>query len=264
MSKLIERLNEALRPAPVPMGFGRKAAEAKKKARVLLIAALDKPYTEGVAEMISGADGVLLPVDTAPGDVEATAKAIPDVPCGEWLATSDAKKLEALSKNGCDFAIFCADRMGLSIIRYEKLGKILEVDARIEDGILRSVNTLPVDAVFIRHEGSEPSYFTWHDLMIFRHISDFVSKPVMVTATVPLSEKEILPLWEAGVDALVVATGPGEASQMLKKLRREIDKVTFPAQRRVSKREAIVPPIRTEAPVVEKEEEEDGDEEEDE
>jgi hypothetical protein len=261
MSKFIERLNEALHPAPLPMGFNRKPAESRRKARILLIAAPDKTYSDGVADMVNGADAVLLPVDSIPGAGDATVKAIPNVPCGESLTSGDAPKLEAISKNGCDFIIFRADKMGLDILQYEKMGKILGVDAQIEDGILRTVNTLPVDAIFIRHEGSEPSYFTWHDLMVFRRFTDFVSKPIMVAVTAPLTEKEILALWEAGVDAMVVATGPGAAGETLKKLRQEIDKVTFPAQRRVSKREAIVPHIIPEAP---KEEKEDEEEEEDE
>lgn len=261
MSKFIERLNEALHPAPQPMGFGRRSSESKKKRGILLVAALDKPYTEGLADIVGGADGVLLPVDSIPGSGEQTVKAIDGIPCGESLTSGDVSKLEAISKNGCDFVIFRADKMGLGLIQYEKMGKILEVDARIEDGILRTVSTLPVDAIFVRHEESEPSYFTFQDLMVFRHFTDFVSKPVMITVDAPLTEKEILALWEAGVDAMVVATGPGAAGETLKKLRQEIDKVTFPAQRRVSKREAVVPSITPEAPREEKEEEEDGDEE---
>jgi len=256
MSKFIERLNEAMRPPPIPMGFGRRAAEGKKKSRILLVAALDKPYADGIAEMVSGADAIILPVDTPAKDIEAAAKEIPDLPVGEWLTANDPKKLDALSKDGCDFTIFRADRMGLSVIQYEKLGKIIEVDAHTEGNILRTVNSLPADAVFIRHEGSEPSYFTWHDLMVFRHIADFTSKPIMVTATAPVSDREILPLWEAGVDALVVATGQGEAGKMLKTLRQEIDKVNFPAQRRTGKREAVLPRISPEAPAKPEEEEE--------
>ena len=263
MSKFIERLNEALRPPPLPMGFGRRAAEGKKKARILIVAALDKPYADAISEMVKGADAVILPVDTPAKDIEATVKAVSNLPVGEWLTANEPKKLETLIKDGCDFTIFRADRMGLSIIQYEKLGKIIEVDAHMEDSVLRTINSLPADAVFIRHEGTGPAYFTWHDLMVFRHIADFASKPIIVTVTAPVPEKEILPLWEAGVDALVIGTGPGEAGQMLQTLRQEIDKVTFPAQRRAGKREAVLPHVTPEAPVEEKEEE-DGDEEEDE
>jgi hypothetical protein len=264
MSKFIDRLKEALHPAPQPMGFGRRA-EAKKRARLVLVAALDRSYTEGLGDVLSAADGVLLPVDSPPGNVEVLSKAANGTPCGEWLSANDAPKLEALAKDGCDFLIFRPEKMGLNLLQYEKVGKIMEVDAQIEDALLRAAGTLPVDAVFVRHEESEPSYFTWRDLMVYRHFADFVGKPVMVTVTMPLTEKELLALWEAGVDALVVAAGPGTAGELLKRLRQEIDKVVFPAERRMSKREAVIPPSRAEAPTPQKEEEEeDGDEEEDE
>jgi hypothetical protein len=229
----------------------------------VLVAALDRAYTEGLGDVLSAADGVLLPIDSPPGDIEVLSKAANGIPCGERLSSNDTPRLAAMAKNGCDFLIFRADKMGLGVLRYEKLGKILEVDSKIEDAFLRTVGTLPVDAVFVRHEGSEPSYFTWYDLMVYRHFADFVGKPVIAALTAPMAEKELLVLWEAGVDALIVAAGPGTAGDLLKNLRQEVDKIVFPAERRKSKREAVVPPIRTEAPAPEKEEE-DGEEEEDE
>ncbi len=261
MSKFIERLNEALRPSPAPMGFGRRA-ESKKKARILLVAALDAAYTQGLTEMVSGADAVLLPAGSVPGDGEAEVKAPSGIPCGEWLTANEGSRIDSLAKNGCDFIVFRADKIGLSVLQYEKMGKVLEVDPQMEDGLLRTVGTLPVDAIFIHHEGEGPSYFTWHDLMVFRHFADSVSKPIIVTVAAPLSEKELLVLWEAGVDAMVVPAGSGAAGDLLKNLRQKIDGVVFPAERRPSKREATVPALTPEAP--KEEEEEDGDEEEDE
>lgn len=262
MSKFIDRLKEALHPAPQPMGFGRRT-ESKKKARIVLVAALDKAYTDGLVDVLTAADGVLLPVDSPPREIGALSKEANCVPCGERLSSGDGQKLESLTKNGCDFLIFRPEKMSLNLLQYEKIGKIMEMDTGIEDALLRSAGTLPVDAVFVRNDGSEPSYFTWHDLMVYRRFADFTGKPVIVTVAAPLTEKELLTLWEAGVDALVVAAGPGAAGELLKNLRQEIDKVVFPAERRANKREAVIPPLRAEAPAPEKEEE-DGDEEEDE
>jgi hypothetical protein len=262
MSKFIDRLKEALNPAPQPMGFGKRR-ESKKKARLVLVAAIDRADTEGLSDVLGAADGVLLPLDSTAADIEKMSKEVNGIPCGEWLSANDAPKLAALAKDGCDFLIFRADKMGLDVLQYEKLGKILEVDAQIEDALLRTVGTLPVDAVFVRYAGSEHSYFTWRDLMVYRHFAEFIGKPVMVAVTAPLTEKELLIIWQAGIDAIIVAAGPGAAGDLLKKLRQEIDKVVFPAERRASKREAVVPPLRAEAPAPEKEEE-DGDEEEDE
>jgi hypothetical protein len=261
MSKFIDRLKEALHPAPQPMGFGRRA-ETKKKARLVLVASLDKEYKEGLNDVFTAADAVLLPIDSPAKDIEALSKAANSKPAGEWFSGSDDKKLEALSKNGCDFLVFRPDKAGLNLLRYEKIGKILEVDMQMEDALLRAVATLPVDAVFVRHDASGQS-FTFQDLMVYRHFADFTSKPVMVTVTSPLTDKELLVLWEAGVDSIAVAAGPGAAGELLMKLRQEIDKVVFPAERRAAKHEGVVPPVREEAPAPQKEEE-DGDEEEDE
>jgi hypothetical protein len=263
MSKFIDRLNDVLHPAPQPMGFGRRV-ESKRKARVLLVAALDKSYADGVEGMVAGADGVILPVDSIPGEGEKTLKAVANAPSGEWLSNGAAGKLETIVKDNCDFVIFRPEKMGLGIVQYEKLGKVLEASTSIEDAILRTVASLPVDAVFVRHEGGEPSVFTFQDLMVVRHFAEFVGKPVMVAVTGPLTEKEILALWEAGVDAFVVATGPGDAAKLLKALRAELDKVTFPAQRRVAKKDAAtvphIAPAQEEPAKEEEEEEEEGDE----
>lgn len=262
MSKFIDRLKEALHPTPQPMGFGRRT-EIKKKARLVLVAALDKAYKEGLNDVFSAADAMLLPVDSPLKDIEALSKDAGGNPAGEWFSGSDNKKLDALAKDGCDFLIFRPEKAGLSLLQYEKIGKIMEVDMQMEDALLRAVATLPVDAVFVRHDASGQS-FTLQDLLVFRHFADFTSKPVMVTVTSPLTHKELLVLWEAGVDAIVVAAGPGAAGELLMKLRQEIDKVVFPFERRASKHEGVVPPVRAETPAPQKEEEEDDDGEEDE
>jgi hypothetical protein len=262
MSKFVDRLKEALNPVPQPMGFGRRA-ESRKKARLVLVAALDSSPAEGLEDILGAADAVLLPLDSDPVVLVRLSKAANGVPCGRWLSEKAAPALAALAQNGGDFVVFRAENTGLGLLQYEKLGKILEVDARIEDALLRTVGSLPVDGIFIRYEGNSLSYLTWRDLMVYRHFAEFTGKPVMIVVTAPLTEKELLVLWESGVDALVVSAGPGAAGDLLKKLREAIGKIVFPAERRPSKREAVVPAYRPDAPAPVKEEE-DGDEEEDE
>lgn len=263
MSKFIDRLKESVHPAPQPMGFARRV-ETKKKARLVLVTSLDKAYKEGLSDVFTAADAILLPDDTPTKDIEALSKASNGKPAGEWFSGSDDKKLEALAKDGCDFLIFRPENAGLNLLRYEKIGKILEVDTEIDDALLRSVATMPVDAVYVCYEADEKASFTFRDLMVYRHFADFTSKPVIVPVNTLLSDKELLVLWEAGVDALIVAAGPGAASELFRKIRQEIDKVVFPLERRAAKHEGVVPPVREETPAPAKEEEEDDDGEEDE
>ena len=60
--------------------------------------------------------------------------------------------------------------------------------------------------------------------------------PLVVSVPRDISGKELVVLWETGVSGVVVP-----ASEKFKELMDEVSKLTFPPQRKVAKREAILP-----------------------
>ena len=262
MSKLIDKLNQAAKAVPQPMGF-RAAKPALMKPKMLLIASLIQANNVGrLADYITGADAVLLP--TAKLSPRATtlqkiAKAVSDIPWGGWLADTGRREISPMMETGCDFVVFPAST-ALATPQDDEIGKILQVEASLGEGLLKAVNELPVDAVLIADEPEKERSLTWHRLMLFQRFADLLTKPLLITAPLNVTANELQVLWKTGVDGVVVEVGIGEPVGRLEELRKVIDKLTFPARTR-GKTEALLPHIGEETgPVTEAEEEEEEEE----
>jgi hypothetical protein len=159
-------------------------------------------------------------------------------------------------KAGCDFVVFPAAKTSLAILQNEAVGRILEIEASLSDGLLRAIDALPVDAVLIADELREDYFLTWHHLVLFQHFANLLTKPLLVSIPSNVTANELQALWEAGVDGVIVEVETGRVS----KLRQAIDKLTFPSQRKRGKAEALLPRIGGEPSTVTMEEEEEEEE----
>jgi hypothetical protein len=240
MSRLIERFHKASR-LDAPMGF-RASRTAAAVPRILLVADLDAGTLEKRADYLEAADAILLRFTGTAWTLKAVQKivvSLPDIPWGLDLADDEAKKVAGMEA-GADFMIFAIDNQVAGIPGDGKTGKILQVESSLDDGLLRAVNDLPVDAVLATDVfGSENSSLIWHQLMILQHLANLLSKPLIVPAPTGMSEKELKALWEAGVDGIVVAfdkTGTG-----IKELRQAIDKLPPRSRRRPGKPGVVLP-----------------------
>ena len=262
MSQLIDKLNQAAKAVPQPMGF-RAAKPALTKPKILLIASLIQANNVGrLADYITGADAVLLPIaklSPRATTLQKIAKAVSDIPWGGWLRDIGRREISPMMETGCDFVVFPAGT-ALTTPQDDEIGKILQVEASLAEGLLKAVNELPVDAVLIADEPEEAHFLTWHRLMLFQRFADLLTKPLLVTAPLNVSADELQVLWKTGVDGAVVEVGIGEPVGRLEELRKVIDKLTFPARKR-GKAEALLPHIGEEtSPVTEAEEEEEEEE----
>jgi len=160
-----------------------------------------------------------------------------------------------MMETGCDFVVFPAST-ALATPQDDEIGKILQVEASLGEGLLKAVNELPVDAVLIADEPEKERFLTWHRLMLFQRFADLLTKPLLITAPLNVTANELQVLWKTGVDGAVVEVGIGEPVGSLEELRKVIDKLTFPARKR-EKAEALLPHTGEEtSPVTEAEEEE--------
>jgi len=209
---------------------------------MLLVASLARVNVDRVADYVAGADAGLLLIAQLSSGVETLgeiAQAVPDIPWGGWLTDISRREMKQMKRAGCDFVVFPAANTSLAVLQDTEVGKILEVEALLGEGLLRTIDDLPVDAVLIAGKPAGDYFLTWQHLMYFWHFANSLAKPLLVSVPSTVAAGELQVLWEAGVDGVVVEAGVGG----LKKLRQAIDKLTFPPLRRRRKAEAMLPYI---------------------
>ena len=258
MSQFIDKLNQVARVVSQSMGF-RAAQPVSEKPRILLIASLTGASAGGLADYVAGADVGLLRIPKLSSGVKTLkeiSRAVPNIPWGGWLKNIDKGGIKQVAKAGCDFLVFTAANTPLALLQNDEVGKILEIESSLSEGLLRAVNELPIDAVLITAEQEGEYSLTWHHLMLFQRFADLLTKPLLASIPSNVTANELQALWEAGVDGIVIESGTGQPADRLKGLRQVIDKLAFPSQRKRGKTEALLPHTGREASIVAEEEEE--------
>jgi len=252
MSKFINELKLVSQLGSPPMGF--RAAPAAPKPRMLLVAALAEANVEDLADYMAGADAGLLPItklSSAAKTIHKISQAVSSIPWGGWLKDISGEEIK-LAEAGCDFVVFPSDTP-LAILQDNKVGKILEVGASLNEGLIKTIDDLPVDAVLISGEPEKDNLLTWRHLMFFWRCAELVTKPLLASVPSSVGASELQALWAAGVVGVVVETPPqGRISE----LRQIIDKLVFPLPSKRKKIEPLLPRIAEETKIAPEEEEE--------
>ncbi len=245
MSKLIDKLSLAGGTAPKRMGFGAAAAPGPKQA-LILVASLAQAEVD--PQIAASADALIM---ERPGFSSVTG--LSGVIWGLRLDGTGQKAAEELANAGCDFLVFTRNAP-LEFPAAPGMGKVLQVDESFSDGMLRSINGLPVDAVLVTAAAPSEDRLAWGDILFFKRITDLLTRPVLVTASPYLGADEMEMLWQAGVDGLVLPA-IGDQLVRLKQMRQTVDGLTFPP-RRGRKIEPILPRAGSGEETPEEEEEE--------
>jgi hypothetical protein len=252
MSKFINELKRVSQTGPQPMGF--KAAQAVlHKPTILLVATLAEVNTEHLAAYTAGADAGLLQIPKT-GSAAKTIKKIcqtSNMPWGGWLKGIGRGGVKSVVEAGCDFVVFPSDTT-LTILK-DDVGKILAVGTSLDEGLFKTINDLPVDAVLIGAEPEAGYHLTWHHLMLFRRCADLLAKPVLASVPAEVTADELQALWEAGVVGVVVKA---EVEGGIAQLRQTIDKLDFPSPGKRKKVTPLLPYIGGERETAAEEEEE--------
>jgi hypothetical protein len=243
MSKFIDELKLVSGASSPPMGF-RTAAAALPKPRMLLVATLAEADIEGLADYVGGADAGLVPIPKLSSGAKAIQKisrAMPDIPWGSWLKDVKGEKVKPLVEAGADFVVFPSDTP-LAMLQDSKIGKILEVGTSLDEGLLKTIDDLPVDGVLISGEAEKAGLLTWRHLMLSRRCAELVTKPLLASVPAGIGSNEFQALWAAGVVAVVIETPP---QGRIAELHQIIDKLTFPPLSK-RKKEPLLPRIAEE------------------
>jgi len=207
---------------------------------------------------LAGADAALLYITelkTGTAVLRKASQVAPDIPWGGWLQDRVAGELKPLREAGCDFVVFPADAP-LAMLENEEVGKILAVEATLGEGLLRALNTVPVDGVLIT--GKDSDSLTWQHLLLCQRCSDLLSKPLLVLLPSRVTGNELRALWEAGVDGVLLEVPATQLQERIRELRQKIDEQTFSLPRRRQRVEPLLPRIglAPAIPATEEEEEE--------
>lgn len=251
MSKLTEKLNQTTKVAPQGMGFRAVTQPASMKPRLLLIANVGEGV-ESLAEVVAGADGVLLSkLGAGSRTLARISQALSQVPWGLRVRNAEVGRLPQITEAGCDFVVFPSSTEVAAFQNNNKVGKVLQVGSDIKETLLRVVNELPVDAVLVdRDPGAQA--LTWQDLMVFQLFGDLLVLPMLVVVPNAISTDELQALWNCGVDGIVVEAG---AAGQIAGLARLISEAKFPLRKR-RRMEPVVPVVAEAGEEVIEEEEE--------
>ena len=240
MSKLIEKIKHGTHAIPAPLGF--RSMPAVEKPRMILIAAFSHVNNKNIAENSRGADAVVLHVSDLKTGMEGLSQIsqmTPDVSWGILLQEVNWGEVK-LIETTFDFAIFPPEMPLLALLA--KPGKILEIEPEMMDSMIRSIDDLPVEAIFIDVKRNRP--LDWRLLASLQRIDNLVAKPLIVKIPSEIEEEILLALWGVGVDGLVVEDGNGEETGKINKLRKMIDNTNFPLPRKFRKSEVILPFVK--------------------
>jgi len=260
-SRFIDKLDQVSRPEPQPIGF-RTKQPASPKPKIQLVAILAQEGTQRLADQVAGADAGLLRISepSLGGNVlQKVSQTLPDIPWGVWLKGDEREGIRQAIKADGDFVVFPTGTP-LAVPENDEVGKILEVEASISEGLLRAVNEMPIDAVLIAVEEKEDYFLTWQHLMLFQRFADLLSKPLLVPIPAKVTAVELQALWEAGVVGVVTEVTVEQSQYRLKELRQVIDRLAFPLPRKREKAEPLIPRISQEPEVLTAEEEEEEEE----
>jgi hypothetical protein len=245
MERLGDILTRTLQTVQPAMGF-RPVAVSRPK---MVLAATINELPSDAAAFLKGADLVIFGEDISPKQIKSTLKRALQVPWGLWLKEG-SQPLEAGSA-AADFVLFDPGKTGLDLMSEEKLQRIISVDASLDNALLHTISSLPVEAVYLlRYSSAELS---WLELMQLRRLSELINKPLLVPVAITTPGLQLRTLWEAGVDGVVIAAA---AAGEIGEFRRMLDGIDLPARRKWHRARPTVPQIGLTAAVRREEEEE--------
>ena len=252
MSKLVTRLENLSKETGEPIGF-KAALQRHKGIPMLFVAALPKIDAHLAQKLGEAADALLVPVDDLEKEIsslKSLAQAVKELTWGVWLkGNGSAADLQEL---GADFVVFEPEHMSASLLRAEDLGKVIEVAPSLAEGLVSSIEELPIDAVLV---SSSASFVSVHQLMIFRWVADLVCKPLLAVLPGDLSAEDLSSLWDVGVQGVVTPVKAAADKDRLLEWRHALS--DMPLKRTGGKITPLLPHLGSSSSALDEEDEED-------
>ena len=241
MSKFLDRLEKITRGTPVSIGFGAASRAEKLPSMGLLGRLSDRAKALRGASVLAkiGAEGALIEGIDEEADVNELAQALKDVPWGRRVHELNAEQVSGYRGEGCDFLVFEPEKVLLDSLGDEDTAYVLCLRPDVDEGYLRGVEGLPIDAVLLDTDGMHPPLTLQH-LTTISSVRSMFSKYLLLQIHGDLTARELEGLRDIGVDGLVVDV----SAFSVKKLEGLRDRLLSLPRRqpdRASKRSAVLP-----------------------
>jgi len=254
MSKFTDKLRSLSKSSATPLGFQSRSSEAKSAGMLLVGAVMVTDAKEIDLLAGVGADAGLV---VSEGDVSSKraaemVKAASGLPLGAYARGVSEKKLGSLGKAGWDFLVFDGEAPAAAL-ELEEQGRFLMIEPGLDQGLVRAVNGLEPDGVFINRTAD--ASLTVQDLVLYRRFVELLESPVIVVAGSGLAPAAVSGLWRAGVQGIVVP--PAQPAELWAELRKAVEGLPRSPKRRRARPGVILPRQQVEPDMeVEEEEEE--------
>ncbi|MCJ7575290.1 MAG: hypothetical protein MUO80_01190 [Dehalococcoidia bacterium] len=216
MSKFVDKLQNLSKSSTSPIGFHPAVSEVKSPSMLLIVGLSGVQVKEAkiVAEVHADA-GLVMSEGTSSKTIGQVVEGVGDVPLGVFVKGMNEKEIDELASLGCDFVVF--DIKGAAgILSEREVGKFLMIEPSLDQGLVRAINGLEVDGVFVNGGGN--SFVAVEHLLVCRRFVELLEKPVIMVLPFLATREELTSLWQAGVDGIVTPSAQsGEALAELKK-----------------------------------------------
>jgi hypothetical protein len=126
---------------------------------------------------------------------------------------------------------------------------VLAVDESIANDMIRILDTMPEDAIFLDSRIHGSGSLTWDKLMLFKRFSVLSARPFLISVPLGITPDELQIIWDMGVDAVVVDIAGTYAVDSLKEIYQAVDSLIVPSKRKHKKSRALVPAVKEQAAV---------------
>lgn len=236
MSKLDELIRRATRGEPAPLGFG--AGSRKTTPTMLLVALVGEHWARGVAEAVAaGADALVLAGRPSEKELAEAVSAAQGRPCGLLEPEAHAGQPAQLRSAGLDFLVL-GPQAPASALLDEELTFLFRLREELTDAQLRTLEALPVDALYLEREAGPATI--WRQMELQR-ISGLARKPLLLQVRPDADQPELLSLREAGAVLIALDLKERSTTDALRRLRGVIDALPRRRPRRRKEGEVTLP-----------------------
>jgi len=202
MSKFAEKLQRIYRGSAPALGF-RKSDEAESTP-ILIVANLTKMgAAEANALVAAGVDaGIIGAKGLSTKSFGELVKTLGDTPLGLSVESSEKEAIGKSIDMGYDFVVFGL-KTPLEAVNRDGLGRVLKIEPSLEPGLVRAINSLPLEIDGVMITGEEPA-ITIERLLIYQRFTELLNKPLLVSLGSAITEDELSGLFQAGVNGLVL------------------------------------------------------------
>ena len=235
MAKLANLIKRATKGEPAPLGFGN--TREKPPASMILVALAAKRWPQAASDAVAaGADALFLTGRPNEKEITEAIAAADGRPCG--LLAADDAGLSALHGAGLDFLALSLDAPA-RLLQNEDSTFLLRVGTDLTDIQLRTIDALPVDALFL---DADTAPLTISRQMEIQRVSGLARKTIMLPVASDCTQDDLLSLRESGVALLSVDMANQDATEALRHLRGLIDALPKRSRQRGQERPGVTLP----------------------